>query len=247
MAKAASLSRATFTRSRLGEYFTEDELSKQIGFGPAHWPVALLKELLDNALDACERAGVERPEVNVTVEQDAFTVEDNGPGLPPEVVEKALDYSTTTSCNSLYVAPTRGRQGNALKCVFAAPSVAHGPGDGPDVVISAREVEHRITASFNSIKGEPELKHEVVEAPAVKSGTSVRFRWPSAAVATRRATGRRVFTACRSWWPPSRSSTPTWRCGSTASCWLSRSARRSAGAVATPARRTGSPRRPSAT
>jgi len=35
------------------EFFTEKELQLQIGQPKQCWPIALLKELIDNALDAC--------------------------------------------------------------------------------------------------------------------------------------------------------------------------------------------------
>jgi DNA topoisomerase VI subunit B len=43
----------------------------------------LLKELLDNSIDAAEDAGIP-PAVQVTVDGQALTVTDNGPGIPPE-------------------------------------------------------------------------------------------------------------------------------------------------------------------
>jgi hypothetical protein len=54
----AVLRRETFTTSRLLEFFSEKELQMQIGFSRDGWAIALLKELIDNALDACEQAGV---------------------------------------------------------------------------------------------------------------------------------------------------------------------------------------------
>jgi hypothetical protein len=50
------LERTTFRISREMEYFTEKELTMQIGHSQATWPLALVKELIDNALDACETA-----------------------------------------------------------------------------------------------------------------------------------------------------------------------------------------------
>ena len=55
---AAPLRRTTFTTNRVLEFFSEKELTMQLGHSRAMWPVALLKELLDNALDGCEQAGV---------------------------------------------------------------------------------------------------------------------------------------------------------------------------------------------
>jgi DNA topoisomerase VI subunit B len=76
--------REPFKIDRTAEFFTEKELSMQLGQGRAYWPAAVLKELIDNALDAAENAGI-APQVKVIVEDDAVTVADNGPGLPVEV------------------------------------------------------------------------------------------------------------------------------------------------------------------
>ena len=65
-----TLTRTTFTTSRLLEFFTEKELQIQIGHSQEWWPVALTKELIDNALDAAETAGVS-PEIEVLVEDDS--------------------------------------------------------------------------------------------------------------------------------------------------------------------------------
>jgi DNA topoisomerase VI subunit B len=51
-----TLQRTTFETSRLMEFFTETELQLQIGQPRHRWPIALLKELINNALDACETA-----------------------------------------------------------------------------------------------------------------------------------------------------------------------------------------------
>ena len=76
---SATLERQTFTTNRTLEFFTEKELQMQIGHGRALWPIALLKELIDNALDACEQVGI-ASEIEVRVEPDVVTVRDNGPG-----------------------------------------------------------------------------------------------------------------------------------------------------------------------
>jgi len=122
MANPAVLERTTFQTSRLLEFFSEKELQMQIGYAREQWPIALLKELIDNALDACETAGI-APEIKVTIEEDAFSVQDNGPGLPEETLLRSLDYLVRVSDKSHYVSPTRGQLGNALKCVWAAPYV----------------------------------------------------------------------------------------------------------------------------
>jgi DNA topoisomerase VI subunit B len=121
----AMLDRTTFQMSRLLEFFSEKELQLQIGFSPPEWPIALLKELIDNALDACETAGM-LPAIEVTLAPDALSVQDNGPGLPVSTVERSLDYLVRVSDKAHYVSPSRGQLGNALKCMWAAPYVARG-------------------------------------------------------------------------------------------------------------------------
>jgi hypothetical protein len=55
-------------------------LIAQTGHRPAQWPFVILKELVDNALDACEEAGIV-PEITVTVDKTGITLADNGPDL----------------------------------------------------------------------------------------------------------------------------------------------------------------------
>ena len=50
------LQRELFETKRQLEYFEPKELSMQLGAEPAGWGVVLIKELVDNALDACETA-----------------------------------------------------------------------------------------------------------------------------------------------------------------------------------------------
>lgn len=92
------------------------------------WAQALLKELLDNSLDACEVTGIS-PIINVKCDigvPDFMSVTDNGPGIPANVIASSLNYATRTSSNAMYVSPSRGQLGNALKCLYAAAFVANG-------------------------------------------------------------------------------------------------------------------------
>ena len=95
----------TFETSRLLDFCTEKELTNQVGVKKADWPLVVVKELVDNALDACEEAGVP-PEITVTLDKDAITVVDNGPGMPEETINGVLDYNIRVSSREAYVAPT---------------------------------------------------------------------------------------------------------------------------------------------
>nr|MBA3765382.1 ATP-binding protein [Acidobacteriota bacterium] len=96
------LNREVFRTSRELEYFTQKELILQTGHKPELWPEVVLKELMDNGLDACESAGV-LPEIDIKVEPHSLTVTDNGPGLPLPVVESVMDYSVRVSSKDAYI------------------------------------------------------------------------------------------------------------------------------------------------
>ena len=117
---APVLERTTFRTSRLAEFCSTRELVAQTGHPIAEWPLVILKELTDNAIDICEEKDI-APEIAVTVstEEGTITVADNGPGIPPQTVVDVLDYTVRVSSREAYVSPTRGAQGNALKTTSA--------------------------------------------------------------------------------------------------------------------------------
>jgi DNA topoisomerase VI subunit B len=173
-----TLNRTSFVTDRALEYFTEKHLMQQIGCAPDGWPIALLKELIDNALDAAELAGT-APCIGVIVESDALIIEDNGPGLPASVIEKSLDYAVRVSDKSNYVSPTRGQLGNALKCVWAAPYVKDS--ERGCIEIHTGGERHLIEVSLDRIAQKPEIRHTVQTVPIVKNGTFIKMHYPQIA------------------------------------------------------------------
>jgi hypothetical protein len=170
------LTRETFRTSRLLEYFSEKELTLQTGHEPGRWPEVVLKELIDNALDACEEAGT-LPEISIESTPDQITVKDNGPGIPPKVIESILDFSVRVSSNDAYVSPTRGAQGNALKTVVAIPYVLGG-GHAQTVIIASHGQRHSITIALDRIEQTPAITHGLAADPSVKTGTCVTVPVP---------------------------------------------------------------------
>ncbi len=172
------LVRTEFTTSRLAEFASVEELTKQIGHPPEDWPIAAVKELIDNSIDECERAGV-APVVGITVREKSITVVDNGGGIAPGTVERLLDFRYKTSSKAAYVSPTRGQQGNATQVLLATSHALDGkPGV---VIIEARGVRHQITFTVDPISQEPILKHERADVP-VTPGTVVTMSWPPSAL-----------------------------------------------------------------
>jgi DNA topoisomerase VI subunit B len=172
------LVRQVFTTSRELEYFSESELVTQTGYSREDWwPGVLVKELVDNGLDICEQTGVV-PEISVEFAGSSLTVTDNGPGIPPAVVERILDFATRTSDKAAYVSPTRGAQGNALKTVLAIPYVLNG-GRPSVVTIEAQGIRHVITVATDHIERRPQIDHQIAEIVRT-SGTSIRIELNSA-------------------------------------------------------------------
>jgi len=175
--KPARLDRTIFETSRLLEYFTDRELRYQTGKPPSEWPQVVVKELVDNALDACEDAGTP-PEIDVTVETGdtmmTIAVSDNGPGLAPETVAKILDFSVRVSDKEAYVSPSRGAQGNALKTIIAIPFVSSTaePKEG-HVTIESRGIRHDLTVRTDLVKQAPDILHEQTAVPIGKNRVAV--------------------------------------------------------------------------
>jgi DNA topoisomerase VI subunit B len=174
----ARLHRSVFTTSRLLEFCSQKELVLQTGHPVEQWPLVILKELLDNALDATEEAGI-APEIGITVTEGTIAVDDNGPGIPPETVKSLLDFTSRTSSREAYASPTRGAQGNALKTLVAMPFALDGT-EG-ETVIEARGIRHHIRFAVDAIRQVPKVEHWEEPAAKVKNGTSFTVNWPVSA------------------------------------------------------------------
>jgi hypothetical protein len=175
-----TLQRVAFKTSRLAEFVGQRELTAQTGHHPQDWPLVILKELVDNALDECEEAEIP-PEITVEVStcRGEITVSDNGRGLPAETLCDILDYSCRISSREAYVSPTRGAQGNALKTLLAMPFALHG--SSGTTVVEARDERHMITFRVDQLRQEPVIDHQPIPLVPYKKGTSVRIGWPESA------------------------------------------------------------------
>jgi DNA topoisomerase VI subunit B len=165
-----SLARETFTTSRLLDFFSKKELTAQIGHGPDDWPLVIVKELVDNAIDACEDARIV-PKIHVEITEAGITVTDNGPGIPVDTITGVLDFAIRVSSREAYISPCRGAQGNALKTLIAMPFVLSNRQSGT-VEIETGGILHRIITTVDRIAQKPVLKHHQ-EPRVVKKGTTV--------------------------------------------------------------------------
>jgi Histidine kinase-, DNA gyrase B-, and HSP90-like ATPase len=176
--RTAQFQRTTFSTSRLLDFCSEKELTAQTGHDSDDWPLVIVKELADNALDACEEAGI-APVVEIRVHEAGISVFDNGPGLPAETIKAVLDFAVRVSSREAYVSPTRGAQGNALKTILAMPFVLSGGKHGL-VEIKTQGERHRIDFAVDQLRQQPVIGH-AVEPAERKNGTEVKVRWPDLA------------------------------------------------------------------
>jgi DNA topoisomerase VI subunit B len=173
------ITRVAFETSRLMEFCTERELTNQTGHDSSIWPLVVLKELVDNALDAAEEAEI-APAIDVRVDshKGLIVIADNGPGIPASTIAGILDYTVRVSSNEAYVSPTRGQQGNALKTLLAMGFVLDG--NRGETLIEARGVAHRIVFRVDQIRLEPDIVDEKAVSP-VRKGTRITVHWPGVA------------------------------------------------------------------
>ena len=183
------LTRVPFRVSRLMEFCSIRELQNQTGHDVWDWLLVVLKELLDNALDACEEAEV-APVIKVSVSPKTGTtvIEDNGPGIPGETIRAVCDYTIRVSSREAYVSPSRGAQGNALKTILAMGYVldrhrlsegdvdAAGDATG-ETIIEAKRTAHKIKFLVDHVTNEPRITYTTAPSP-ITTGTRITIKWP---------------------------------------------------------------------
>jgi Histidine kinase-, DNA gyrase B-, and HSP90-like ATPase len=173
------LTRVPFTVSRLMEFCNRRELVNQTGHDVHEWPLVILKELADNALDAAEEAET-APVISIAVKGRSIIIKDNGPGIPAKTIDGILDYSIRVSSREAYCSPTRGAQGNALKTILPMAYVLnerHGEEAAGKTIIETNGVTHYIAFAVDHIKQEPKITHTTKRSSVVQ-GTKITVEFP---------------------------------------------------------------------
>ena len=112
-----SINRIICKTSKLVDYFTEDGLIKQIGLTKEYWNRVIIKEIVDNALDAIEP--LSNKEIHIIQSDSSLGIYDNGNGLSCEIIKSIYDFNFYVSQNRIYVTASRGKQGNGLKTIIS--------------------------------------------------------------------------------------------------------------------------------
>ena len=169
------MTRTTFQTPRVAEFASIKEMVTQTGHDPDEWLEVIVKELVDNGIDAAELIGAP-PVIEIWMLPDGIAVVDNGGGIAPEDVERMTDFTQRVSSNEAYVSPTRGKQGNALQTILAMPYLKDEQRAG-EVIIDSRGVRHSVTFEVDPIDQVPKVA-DVQERGKVQNGTAVYVRWP---------------------------------------------------------------------
>src|SRR6516225_3396134 len=192
-AKAAPrLERVAFKTSRFLDFASERELTAQIGHAAQEWPLVILKELVDNALDGCEEADT-APVITIDVSsaKGTIAITDNGPGITNKTIADILDYRVRVSSREAYVSPSRGAQGNALKTILAMGFAL--TGERGETVIESHGQAHRIIFAADRIRQEARIERSIGPS-LVKNGTSVTVHWPHSACSHNRVSRKSPTT-----------------------------------------------------
>jgi hypothetical protein len=173
------IDRVTFFTSRLMEFCTEKELVAQTGHESYEWPLVVVKELVDNSIDACEEAGV-APVISVIIWSDQA---ESGSSSRTTVQAFHLVLSRASPTTTSGRPRRRPYQSNpraprqCAKDRFADGLCAGGGKGKGETWIEARGVRHRILFSVNQIRQEP-IVQDIRTPSKVTTGTCVTVFWP---------------------------------------------------------------------
>jgi len=172
------------TDSRADENFTKDGLETLTGQPSRKWGRYVVKELVDNALEAVEEADTETPTITVETEVEgrgrrayatSVTVSDNGDGIPESQIEQIADVDRFGGTKRHYALPTRGTQGNALMTVLGIQSLAGGSltietrGQCYEFSVNAGRISRKPTVDVSK----PDSVHAAADGGVTTDGTTV--------------------------------------------------------------------------
>jgi DNA topoisomerase-6 subunit B len=144
---------------------------------PARALITVVKEAVDNSLDACEDAGI-LPDIFVRIsnagENFRVVVEDNGPGIKKELVPRAFGKLLYGS-RFHEIRQSRGQQGIGISAAVLYAQLTTGK---PTVVTTKQigaEKAYRVVLYIDTKRNEPIIESEGEEDWYMPHGTRVEF------------------------------------------------------------------------
>lgn len=176
---------AKITSSSTAEYFAKN--LQQVGFSsPTKAVLTTLKEAVDNSLDACEENKI-APEITVEIEKVGkgggrntdlirIYVEDNGPGLKPEIVPKVFgEYLASSKFGRGQC--SRGQQGIGISAATTWAQLTNAAGVTVKSKTSAmrKAIKMKVDVDIKGNKGLVKAK-ETIDWKDKKHGTATEFK-----------------------------------------------------------------------
>jgi hypothetical protein len=137
-----------------------ETLPQQAGCEPDQVARVVLKELVDNALDAGADVKLEHAD-------GCYTVTDNGPGIDPAEIPKLFAVNRPLLSSKLKRLPLRGMLGNGLRVVMGAVAAFNG-------TISVTSRGRRLALAVNTVTGLTEVTSNDSAEP--RDGTAVEIK-----------------------------------------------------------------------
>jgi len=157
-----------FGRRASLNYLTAKGLEAQTGLTREWFPYVVAKELIDNALDACEWVSQPRVSVRAYSEESLkITVSDNGTGLSQEDIDSIREcFHIIPSTKYFQRTVTRGALGNAWACLLGIAYTTSGPGASIHASIRSSKASANLTVRYDEAR-------DVVNVIATPQKTSV--------------------------------------------------------------------------
>ena len=161
--RAAAASPILYEQADWRDFINPGALPRKAGCAPNQLGRVVLKEMVDNALDA--GAG----DVTLTGDARCCAVADDGPGIDPDQVLRLFAVNRLRISSKMKRLPTRGMLGNGLRVVMGAVAALGG-------TISVTTRGRRSELGTNTVTGATEVRStaDVPEGP----GVTVEVKFP---------------------------------------------------------------------
>lgn len=160
------------TDTRTSENFTKKGLETLTGVNTSSWITYMVKELVDNSLEACDKPDIEiTAKLDIADRVESFSVRDNGRGISEEQISKIFcDIERFGGTKRHYKLLTRGNQGNALMTVLGIQNLLNSR-----LRIQSNDALYTVNVKTNDLLGTPEVVIEKEQAEEDISGLEVNL------------------------------------------------------------------------